>query len=363
MKVAPMFELLKHIPPLVLENRLTELTYFTTDICNMKCQHCFVNDALNHRMPHLTLDEISIMSRSIPAMQRVHLGGGEPFTRKDIGPLATEISNEWKAGVVCIPTNGWFTDRILEAMDHFGRHGRGNLRLHFSINSANPEEMDQFTQLKGTFAKWRQSIDAALQLSPRFPQITVVALATFNEFNQHNFESLIDYLHEDVGVDDFSFQLVRTHGSYAPKLDLDRFRIANEYYFRKFNKQNPVLASFREETRNSSARYFEEPVFTKRCTSGKIRVVMSPAGDIYPCEKLGYPNLRSMNEWFMGNVRDFDFDVNALVRSPKARAIYERIESGKCHCDHNIDQSLQLLSSGAFRSRVLTGAVRKLIAK
>lgn len=357
-----MLKHLKHIPPLIFEHRLTELTYFTTDLCNMKCRHCFVHDALNRRDAHLSVDEISQMSAYIPAMQRVHLGGGEPFTRSDIGELAVRVSNEWRAGVVCVPTNGWFTDRILAAVRHFGEQGTGNLRLHFSINSADPAEMDNFTQLKGSFARWRRSIDSALELTANYRQITVVALATYNEYNQHNFDALIDFLHEDVGVEDFSFQLVRTHGIYAPELDLNRFRQLNAYYFRKFNKQNALLASFREETRNESAAYFVEPAYKARCTSGKMRVVMSPNGDVYPCEKLGYPNLRQMAHWKMGNVRDFEYDVNRLVRSSHAQAIYGRICSRNCHCDHNIDQSMSLLSRAPFRRRVMAKAARRVLA-
>jgi radical SAM protein with 4Fe4S-binding SPASM domain len=351
---------IKHIPPLIFEHRLTELTYFVTDACNMKCRHCFVNEALNQRSPELNVDEIRLMAAHIPTMQRVHLGGGEPFTRSDISELAVRVSNEWKAGVICIPTNGWFTDRIMTGMQHFGERGEGNLRLFFSINSSDPEEMDYFTQLRGSFKRWRRSIDEALTISSRYPQITVVALATYNEYNQYKFKSLIDFLHQDVGVEDFSFQLVRTHGEYAPKLDIDHFREMNAYYFRVWNRQNALLASFREATRARNADYYETHAFQKRCTSGKIRVVMSPGGDIYPCEKLGYPNLREIDAWRMGNIRDFDYDVNALARSPKARALYERIADQNCHCDHNIDQSLSLLSRRSFRWGVLKSVIKKL---
>ena len=351
----------RHAPPLLLKHRITELTYFTTDICNMKCRHCFVDEALNNRQPHLTLSEMGKMSRYISAMQRVHLGGGEPFTRTDIGELAALVSNEWNAGVVCVPTNGWFTDRIVAGIEYFGQHGRGNLRMHFSINSPDPDEMDSFTQLKGSFARWRRSIDTALALSARFPQITIVALTSFNEYNQHRFEELIDFLHEDVGVDDFSFQLARGHANYSPLLDIDRFRAASAYYFKRWNKQNPVLAAFREETRARSADYFEHPKFERLCTSGKIRVVMSPNGDIYPCEKLGYPNLQNMAAVRMGNIRDFDYDIEALLGSSEARRIYGDLCDRKCHCDHNIDQSMRLLSSGDFRARVLKNAFRALL--
>lgn len=343
----------RHALPLILENRLTELTFFVTDICNMKCRHCFVHDALNNKMPHLSVDEVIRMSPHIPAMQRVHLGGGEPMTRSDIAELAVAVSNTWRAGVVCIPTNGWFTDRAVQTLEHFGRHGKGHLRMHFSINSPDPEEMDRFTQLKGSFVRWRASIDAALAVSKKFSNVEVVALATYNEYNQHIFKALIDWLHDEVKVDDFSFQIARTHNDYAPELDLDGFRDATRYYFRKYNRQHPILSRFREATRERSADYFKQPAYSRRCRSGKIRVVMGPSGDIYPCEKLGYPNLRDMADWWMGNVRDFGYDVNRLVKSDHARGIYSRIVERQCHCDHNIDQSLSLLSTGTFKSLVL----------
>lgn len=347
----------RHLSPLLFEHRLTEVTYFVTDVCNMKCRHCFVHDALNKRSAHLSVEDISKLGRHLPAMQRVHLAGGEPFTRPDIAEIAVRVSNEWKAGVICIPTNGWFTDRIVAGMEHFGTHGRGNLRLHFSINSPDPAEMDSFTRLPGSFERWRRSIDAALEISKRFPQITVVALATFNEYNQHSFEDLIDFLHLDVKVEDFSFQLVRTHGDYAPKLDIPAFRRATDYYFSRYNRQNAVLSAFRQETRVKNADYFSNPQFERRCKSGKIRVVMSPAGDIYPCEKLGYPNLEKMASVHMGNVRDFDFNVGALLQTEKARGIYEALCARSCHCDHNIDQSLSLLSTAPFRKRVFKAAL------
>lgn len=348
---------LRHLPPLVFEHRLTELTYFTTDICNMGCQHCFVHEALNLKMPHLSVAEMAQIAKGLSPMQRVHLGGGEPFTRADIAELAVTVSNGMNAGVVCIPTNGWFTDRIAAFIDHFGQNGKGPLRLHFSINSPRAEAMDEFTRLKGSFARWRRSIDLALDKARQYPQITIVALATYNEHNQHEFRELIDFLHEDVKVDDFSFQLVRTHGDYAPDLDLAKFRELNRYYFKRWNRQNPLLSAFRETTRERSADYFASPRFERRCTSGKIRVVMSPAGDIYPCEKLGYPNLQTMDKVWMGNVRDFDLDLRLLMASERAREVYAATVSAACHCDHNIDQSLRLLSNAGFRrdvaSRVL----------
>src|SRR4051812_32204564 len=107
-----MLNLLPHAVPLFFKNRLTELTLFITTTCNMKCKHCFVIDELNKKTDLLTVEEIRLMARHIPYMQRVHISGGEPFTRKDLSDVVIAISNEWNAGVVCIPNNGWFTDNV-----------------------------------------------------------------------------------------------------------------------------------------------------------------------------------------------------------------------------------------------------------
>jgi molybdenum cofactor biosynthesis enzyme MoaA len=197
----------------LIKNRLTELTYFTTNLCNLRCKHCFVTEELNSKHEELlTISEIVKMGKYIPHMQRVHLGGGEPFMRDDISDLAVYLSNTWKTGVICIPTNGWFGENIIKTIEKFGEQGYGNLRLHFSINSPDPKDMDNFAQVTNTFKNWRKNIQLAKEVSKKYDNITLVALSTFNEFNQDSFIELIDFVMDEVGVDDFSFQLVRYHG-------------------------------------------------------------------------------------------------------------------------------------------------------
>ena len=209
--------------------------------------------------------------------------------------------------------------------------------------------MDEFTKLKGSFARWKNSITKALELSRRYSQITVVALSTFNEYNQHIFKELIDYLHREIQVDDFSFQLARTHGSYNPDVDYQLYREMISYYFKTYNSQDRFIASFRRLTREKSVEYFENPRFVRTCTSGKLRVVISPTGDVYPCEKLGYPNLHDMHGWLLGNVRDYNYNINELLKDSQATSCYDKICNTNCHCDHNIDRSLNLISDANHR--------------
>jgi len=350
---------IKFLPALILKNKITEATFFITDICNMKCKHCFVLDALNKKLPMLSPDEIRKMGKFVKPIQRVHVGGGEPFTRKDLFEVIRAFSETWKPGVICVPTNGWFTERILEFIDQYGTTCKGNIRIHFSINSPYPEDMDKFTALKGSFEKWKDSITKAIERAKRYKNITIVALSTYNEYNQHYFKELIDYLHLEIKVPDFSFQIARTHENYNPDLNYQKFREINDYYFKTYNKQDRFIATFRKLSREKSVEYFETPKFTKTCTSGKLRIVVSPTGDIYPCEKLGYPNLKDMHQWLLGNIRDYDFDINKLLKNKAANLCYNKICSTDCHCDHNIDQSLKLLSEPSYRIKLIKEVIRK----
>ena len=348
---------LKYLPALVKKHKITEATFFITDICNMKCKHCFVLDALNKKLPMLAPEEIRKMGEFVKPIQRVHVGGGEPFTRKDLFEVVQAFSEAWQPGVICIPNNGWFTKRILDFIERYGETCKGNLRLHFSINSPYPDDMDNFTELRGSFAKWKESITKAIKLAEKYNNITIVALSTYNEHNQHSFKELIDYLHQEIKVPDFSFQIARTHGDYKPELDYDLFRELTDYYFKKYNKQDRFISTFRKLSRKKSVEYFEDPKFSSTCTSGKLRVVISPTGDVYPCEKLGYPNLKDMSKWLMGNIRDYDFNLNELLKNADSKSCYDKICGTNCHCDHNIDQSLRLLSSGEYRKELIKGVL------
>jgi MoaA/NifB/PqqE/SkfB family radical SAM enzyme len=61
------------------------------------------------------------------------------------------------------------------------------------------------------------------------------------------------------------------------------------------------------------------------CYAGRLNLVLSEAGEVFPCE------LRTES---FGNVRDFGYDLKRVVRTERARRVHESIKNNGCCCTH-----------------------------
>ncbi|MDP1727420.1 MAG: radical SAM protein [Bacteroidota bacterium] len=347
------YNIFKNIIPLIFKNRLTEMTYFVTDKCNFKCKHCFMLDQLNLKKTRfLSLEEVQEMGKHIHSMQRVHIGGGEPLIRNDIDEITVAIANEWNTQTICLPTNGSMQKNAVKTAELFGRKSDKYLRFHFSLNMIG-KEMDEFSEHKNAFNLWDKTIKRVKEITKKLNNISLTVLTTFNDFNQAKIEELTKYVNDEIEPDDFSFALVRPHKNYHPELDIEKFEKENHKVHYNSRKQGPFIRAYREIIRKKIARYYLNPKYYVPCQSGKLRVVMSPEGDIFPCENLGYPEGNKQNDWYMGNIRHFNHNIHRLLKSSPAKRIRNKIVETKCHCHHGVDMSLSYQSTWKFKLEVL----------
>jgi len=61
------------------------------------------------------------------------------------------------------------------------------------------------------------------------------------------------------------------------------------------------------------------------CYAGRLNLVLTENGDVYPCEIL--------TETF-GNVRDYDYDMGKVMQSDHAKKIIDAIMNKRCYCTH-----------------------------
>ena len=316
-----------------------------------------MKEKLNIPMRELTVEEIERIGEDAGPLQRVHLGGGEPMIRRDIAEKAVCVANTWDTDVVCIPTNGWHTEAILRVIRYFGEHSKKTLRLHFSINALG-DEMDEFTGIPHSFLQWETSVHSALQCAKEYSNVTIVGLVTFGAYNRERLAEIKRYLLDSIGVHDYSLQLVRAHRGYEPVIPIEEFSEHLHSYFQHESPQRPFLRAYRELVREYSHAYYQHPGFVTRCRAGGARVVMSPDGDVYPCERLGYPNGGNPERWLLGNIRDHGYSLKHLLRTSRAKQIRSDIAASRCHCDSGIDLALNLACSARFKIAVLFRGVR-----
>jgi hypothetical protein len=93
----------------------------------------------------------------------------------------------------------------------------------------------------------------------------------------------------------------------------------NSSFFQRINN------AFRMVYYNLAIRIMDQNVQVIPCYAGISNAHMSPYGDIWACCTLGY-------EKSMGNVRDYNYDFQALWNSSQAEKVRTFIKEGNCHC-------------------------------
>ena len=86
------------------------------------------------------------------------------------------------------------------------------------------------------------------------------------------------------------------------------------------------------------------------CVAGNKIAVMYAEGEIHPCETLGYE---------IGNIRDYEYDINKILQSERAKSIREKIVKEHCFCAHECFTSASITFS---KKQLVKVAAKALLA-
>jgi radical SAM protein with 4Fe4S-binding SPASM domain len=82
------------------------------------------------------------------------------------------------------------------------------------------------------------------------------------------------------------------------------------------------------------------------CYAGRLNLVLTETGNVYPCELLEGP---------LGNVREADYDMENVINSQRARSIIRSIREEKCFCTHEC----YLMTNILFNPRMYPALARE----
>jgi MoaA/NifB/PqqE/SkfB family radical SAM enzyme len=337
---APVLRILKNVGQVtqqVFDRRPVYYLIHVTGRCNAKCGHCFYWQEIQSSSDgvELRLDEFEKLSQHMGPLLLVNLCGGEPYLRDDLPEIAHIFCSVNDCRMITIPSNGSQTDRIVEyAARMCSENPNTVFRFAFSLDG--PRAMhDAIRGVPGLFDRTCQTIREVARLHDQFSNFAVLTSTVFSSQTQDHILDFLDWIEHELPGDQTNVTFIRGN-----PMDLETLQVKPKIYdqviarlksrpgTREVNRQPDALVSRSmflntldtvvEANKNPDKRCFE-------CFAGRKHVIIDRRGDIQPCEILE-------NGQNMGNVRDFDYDIQALLASPRAQEVVRWIGEKHCAC-------------------------------
>lgn len=347
----------------------TGVTVFPTFVCNFSCPFCAFSAELNQHRDELTLEEFDRIARGLGPVLVLHVGGGEPFVRRD---LAEVIHTFWRHGDVRrveIPTNGWDAGRIVKQVDHLLDLCPG-LRLNVRVSLDGVAEAHDAARARpGSYRDAVDTVTALGDLARHRPGLSTGVCQTLTAHSQDRALETYRTIRDEIRPDSIVLNACR-EGSQPDRTALDLLPAAYGTVIQEMNSDvrrgrwwnypregwapaaflNSLHATVWELIANELAA--GRPRL--RCAGGASRqLVIYSTGDMALCE-LHEP---------IGNLRTVDYSVGALLESPAGRAA--RTQAARCTKRHEIcwhtaapDPRLNPLRALRIAARALFHAAR-----
>lgn len=262
--------------------------------------------------------------------------GGEIFLRNDLVEITRIFYDNNSPAIILLPTNGLLTDVILTRTEAILKQcKKSSVVLKLSLDG--PEEIhDSLRGVRGAFRRTMETFRALCPLLDRYPNFELGFNTVFCSANQDYMEDIIEYvknLDRSVthtvslirgDVPDMSLKNIDVKKYYRAVQTLEsdlKGKLSGTYRFKgaKLKTAQDILQ------RRLICETLEKNKRLVKCFAGRLTLVLTEYGDVFPCEPLAKK---------MGNVRNDGYDIKSLLKTDRARETIDLIKSNRCHCTH-----------------------------
>ena len=327
----------------ILGNDIAYLIFHTTSRCNAFCNHCFVWENVEAAgkfsapdkpslRDELSLDEINKISQGFPYLLLVNLAGGEPFLRKDIVEIAKIFYKNNKVNFITIPTNGFLPEVIVPQVEKLCQELPDVFfRLSISIDDIGIEH-NKIRSFKDGYETLLKTARDLQFLKEKCNNFDLRAVSVFTQKNQDHFEELLDELENLEIFDAITVMLIRGNPKdpELKKIDIQKFtkiqkRLNNGLARSWRHPGSKILSQILAKTSEGVIDSFLNPGVRKfKCYQGQKSLVLNDIGNVFACEIL--------EDKPLGNIRDFNYKIQDLLKHQKSQEIIDFIKAKKCAC-------------------------------
>lgn len=328
-------------------NKISYLIFNVTARCNAFCDFCWnwkrvanaglYNEENPEKLPNrrdeLAFSEIEKISAKLPPILLMNLCGGEPYVREDLAEIAHLFVKNNKVDYFTIPSNGFMTERIVRTVSRMCAENP-NTFFRLGISLDGPADIhDKSRRYPGGFDK---AIETAKQLKSLKKTYSNFSVGSDTVYSRDSMSYIEDFLLDldNLNVFDQSdVNMIRGElmDNDLKNVSLDQYRSINNQIMARRLKNNshpatPLQSAMYESTWNKIIEAKQTDKRTFSCYAGTKFVTIDDMGDVHACEIL------QTDEKMLGNLRDFDYDMDLLLNSPKAKEVVQFINDKKCAC-------------------------------
>ncbi len=325
-------------------NPLT-LTFSVTAACQSRCLTCNIGNVYlaNPRLAkqNLTLEEIEKVFKSLGHIYFFNVSGGEPFMRPDLAEIIRLACIYLKPRLIHIPTNALappFIEKtarqILAYMDELLLPSVP-ISIKPSIDGVGAMH-DYVRGVPGNFAKLEATIDRLLALRAENPRLHVDLGTVISNFNLHHLDDIEDWVHAR-GIESYRHEIAEQRAEFHNLGDPitpppDVYEALTRRFKAQVRRNIHGKAFLTRTTEAVRLVYYDVAVQILKqrrqvtpCYGGISNIHLNYDGEIWPCCVLG-------GTQSLGRVREWNYEVQALLRSAGARQSRRYIAEGNCAC-------------------------------
>jgi MoaA/NifB/PqqE/SkfB family radical SAM enzyme len=324
---------LRFLPHVFYKHRPLHLTFFVTRRCNARCPFCFyLSRDGKSETPELSLDEVERVFGSLGSLLWMAFSGGEVFLREDIVEISSAIHRLNRPSIMLFPTNGLMPELIRDRTSEILRScPRSTVVVKLSLDGLE----DRHDSLRGTpggFRKVLKTYELLKGFLAEYPNFELGVNTVFCAGNQDDMDGVIRFVRGLDMIKTHTISMVRgdTKDGSLKDIDIDKYleavrKLDGDVRRRTYRFRGSKVKAAQD---NLQRRIIYRTVKEKRqlipCYAGRLNLVLTETGDVYPCESFMLK---------MGNIRDFGYDMARLLEGERAREAVSRIEKG-CFCSH-----------------------------
>ena len=335
------FSPFRHLGSVLWKSRPIQFTFFLTRRCNAKCPFCFYTSKQDQTAVsenELSLTEIEKFAPQLGKLLWLAFSGGEIFLRSDLVQITQLFYRINKPAIILLPTNGLLQKIIYQGVETILQNcPKSSIVVKLSLDG--PETIhDELRGVPGAYHKTLRTCKALAPLADRYANFELGINTVFCQANQDHIDEVIDLVQTFPWVKTHTVSLIRGEmfRDDLKQVDLAKYKKIIDRLESDLKKKAASIYRFRGAKLKAAQDILQRRLIyaaareterTTPCYAGKLNLVLTESGDLYPCEDFS-PQMK------FGNIRENEYDLQRILKGERTRKVLDFIADKGCHCTH-----------------------------